>query len=685
MMKTCLARLFYGASLCVLSVLAVVSILPAGHVHADLENTGILDTETYGTNPKPRTGTVTASVNDTTPPTPPILVYPENGELLSTSIFTFIWKESTDERGISKYQLYLDGNLVFDNISITNNSTATYVHTVNGILHSLTPVSGLSDGEHTWKVMAYDGFLPVPNSISSTTWSFTIDTTPPSILITNVGDLITSISSSDTSTIPSSPLVLTENAPIIKGKTEGNATVTVIFTLPGEGATTLTTTAGSDGIFTFTLPTLPLDTAILLDFTSTDSAGNSATLNDVPIIVKSKVIVVPPPFNEIIPEIPLPQPEIIKEKIVKQLEKILVTVIPKEAVQELEQAVDNVLPIGNSLIGLLIPLARLAIVLHFTGVGVAVMTVRLLRKALRAIYLLPPEERMGLVYDIDTQKGVPYALVKIYPVKDQDNLHIELPDEVQEYVSDADGLYGPVTLAPGQYTVEVSHNDYSYVTRDEETINSDNETLYKGEIFVADDKHIHLYFMIPLRKIVETDDARLQAPHMSIGELLEQLGRRLAVGLGHLPSWLLLGLTILMAIIAFFYFTIWNVVMLVLYMYAYAHRVYRKSHSPTLAGGVLDQFGDPLSFAFVQIKPDEDDPDRPLTGIAAQTDDLGRFAFALRKGHYRMQATWFDGTTTDWITIEVQQRTTAIALAITTGNQLSTLQQGQLAIEPTSH
>ncbi|HZZ98717.1 MAG TPA: Ig-like domain-containing protein, partial [Candidatus Saccharimonadia bacterium] len=420
-MRSCLRTIVCGVVALSLLIGAFGSVARVLPVHAGIGDTGVLDTETLSTNPKPRTGKITASVVDNQPPSVPILVSPENNALLSTNIFPFVWKESTDDRGVVKYQLYLDGNLLFDNISTSNSSTADYTHTSSGGVSSLTPKHALADGLHTWKIVAYD---QVGNNASSTTWSFTIDTTAPVIVIKMIGDLVVSISSQDTSTIPTHPLILYANNPVISGTTEANAKVQLSFTPPGGSLTTLNTVAAANGSFSFTMPTLPRNVVILLTFVAQDAAGNTSTIDQVPIEIKTKTIIVPPPFNEIIPPIPVPQPAEIIQPVQQIIEKVIPPVVA-----------DTVSPIANSLIGLLIPLLRLAIALHFTGVGITLITVQLLRKAARALYLLPPQERMGLVYDVETHKGVPYALVKIFPVKDEDHLHVELPHEVKQFVT----------------------------------------------------------------------------------------------------------------------------------------------------------------------------------------------------------------------------------------------------------
>lgn len=88
--------------------------------------TGITSEEDITTNPKVRDSVVTATVPDIILPSAPILISPNNNSLLNDGTPTFIWQESSDNVGVTYYQMYLDEILLFDNISITSNSNSNY-------------------------------------------------------------------------------------------------------------------------------------------------------------------------------------------------------------------------------------------------------------------------------------------------------------------------------------------------------------------------------------------------------------------------------------------------------------------------------------------------------------------------------------------------------------------------------
>jgi hypothetical protein len=99
-----------------------------------------------------------AFLTDMSPPAPPVLVEPGEGEMVTMASPTFAWEASTDaESGLAEYHLFVDGAL---NREVPGESTST------------TPVGELSQGPHTWFVRAVNG---VGLTADSATRSFTAD------------------------------------------------------------------------------------------------------------------------------------------------------------------------------------------------------------------------------------------------------------------------------------------------------------------------------------------------------------------------------------------------------------------------------------------------------------------------------------------------------------------------------
>ncbi|NTW32574.1 MAG: T9SS type A sorting domain-containing protein [Bacteroidetes bacterium] len=101
---------------------------------------------------------------DATQPTAFNLVSPAENSWLTNLLPVFTWSASSDANsGLSKYQLWIDGSLNVDNIPV-------------GTVFS-TPHAGLSNGAHTWYIVAVDN---VGNTINSTqTRTLKVDNLPP--------------------------------------------------------------------------------------------------------------------------------------------------------------------------------------------------------------------------------------------------------------------------------------------------------------------------------------------------------------------------------------------------------------------------------------------------------------------------------------------------------------------------
>lgn len=85
---------------------------------------------------------------DVTPPEEFILLSPTNNEHVATKQPTFSWQKPNDAGvGIWKYQLFIDSNLVQDNINPSGGSTESY---------TLNAGQALNEGDHPWYVKAFD-------------------------------------------------------------------------------------------------------------------------------------------------------------------------------------------------------------------------------------------------------------------------------------------------------------------------------------------------------------------------------------------------------------------------------------------------------------------------------------------------------------------------------------------------
>lgn len=543
-------------------------------VFAGIDDTGV-DTangETLTTNPKTRTTSVTASVRDTIPPTVPILVIPDNSSSISTNMITFTWKSSSDNYGINRYIFYLDGSVLFDDLSPTAKvSPFKYEYSEKDGVSTLLMKYALADGAHTWKVRAYDNN---ENYADSATWSFTIDTSAPILLISNVGDVTTSISAQDAGTIPADPLVLYVNGPTISGKTEASAKVVLSYLVPGNATVTLTTTADSLGNYSFTLPSLPLDVVISFQVVAKDGVGNTSIIDNVQFKIIHKTISFPSPIKEIIPEIPIVPLEEIRQNILKYLRPY----IPEPIVE----IIDAASPLINSALGLAIPLARLLAALWLIGTPIWNWSLRTVVRTASAVGMWPtfwlppiPHHAQGIVFDLDTQKPIPFALITAL------RLDPEGPITIDQRVSDKDGTYETLRLpSAGSYVLVPTHRDYAFNPLIVLKRFSGMREVYKGE--TISEERCGLQPPQPLdANPLESNDEGIECvqnvifAHLYIPmvHLKRSVKERLALSTATLPDNGLAFSTVMMAVITFLSPSPWNIGVLVFYSFVMVRRL----------------------------------------------------------------------------------------------------------------
>lgn len=104
---------------------------------------------------------------DATPPTACSQVSPANGAAVFSSSPVLDWTDSTDSLGYVRYQIQYDTEPTFtDPVTLSPTGSASVAY-----------LNGFSDGVYYWRVRALDAAANA--SAFSTTWSFTVDATPP--------------------------------------------------------------------------------------------------------------------------------------------------------------------------------------------------------------------------------------------------------------------------------------------------------------------------------------------------------------------------------------------------------------------------------------------------------------------------------------------------------------------------
>ncbi|MCX6816254.1 MAG: Ig-like domain-containing protein [Candidatus Beckwithbacteria bacterium] len=241
--------------------------------------------------------TVTATVPEFTHPEPdtPVLISPTNNSTISTTAPTFIFNPSWGQVYVDHYQLLIDGGINTNNIPQSTNTIM-----VNAL-------QALSEGQHTWTITAIGN-----NGVNrnSATWSFTIDTTAPLILIDRIAGQTTSLSSYDLTTIPPGlTFTTTQSQPIISGQSESGAQISLNLITP-TNSIPLAASVGTDKTFSVQ-PKTPLAPGSYTVFANaTDVAGNTTTLPSFTLKITAPariIIALPSPLPTItLPGLPQP-------------------------------------------------------------------------------------------------------------------------------------------------------------------------------------------------------------------------------------------------------------------------------------------------------------------------------------------------------------------------------------------
>lgn len=581
-------------------------------VRATIEDNGIDEPngETLTTNPKSRSMTVTAKVVDVTPPSIPLLVAPSDTSILTTTTPTFIWQLSTDEQGMGKYQLWLDGSLLYDNIPLTSTTNDSYTLVFEDGEYKLTPKTGLGQGSHTWYVKAFDIY---DNSSTSATWSFTIDTVGPLIVVTNVGSTTQNIRSDNSGSVPLTPIRLSDNEPVISGTGESGSTLQMTLVIPGHPnqITTITLTSSS---WSFTLPVLPIDTIVYVSFTSSDAVGNTSVITNIPIMVESAVIIIPLP-SPIIIEVPRiveiintpteeKRPEIIRE-ILRRAPLPLQTFLETQ----LAQTIAQVIPF--------LALAAPALVVVATAVQTSFsllpLLLEFLSRLLQSLGLIPVKRPRGVVFD--TKSGKPIAFATVTFIRVSDN---EIVDTV---ISDTSGIYRSVKLPIDTYRIEVIHSDYVFPTKLTPKFLVNPHDFYRGEPFEIKSANQEELFLIPMDPLYEETVKK----HAFYAQITLSFIRRVIHSLFY-------PMVLFSVIVTLFYPTLLNIAIVTLYAVMITYRYSRTKKQPLLSGFVIDRNTKPL--VGVMIKCFETGTNQVSALLVA--DDEGKFQVNLPVHQYNL-------------------------------------------------
>ena len=257
----------------------------------------VLASNQYATGSATVTATVPTFIEpELIEPDVPTLISPNNNSTTANNTPTFIFNPSLGTTLVTHYQLYIDGHSNTDNIP-----SSVITITTNAL-------TALSEGQHTWMIKAYGNNGTTRNSA---TWTFTIDTTAPLILVTQVAEHETNLSSLDLTTIPSGlTFTTTQNQPVISGQSEASAQITLTLTNQTDSIT-FSTTVDTNHLFSIQ-PSYNLSPGLYtVNLSSSDLAGNLTSLPPFYLEITAPTgltITLPSPLPTItIPAFTLPQ------------------------------------------------------------------------------------------------------------------------------------------------------------------------------------------------------------------------------------------------------------------------------------------------------------------------------------------------------------------------------------------
>jgi hypothetical protein len=586
--------------------------------------------------------TVTSA--DSTPPDDFDLISPANSSYVNTNTPSFTWEASSDAFGIGKYQLSINNSLYIDNIPTNNTDTVNYTLTYDSLNQRYTltlksPVA-LADGSYSWRIRAED---TNGNGTDSVTWNFTVDTVPPPLVVTSIGDTATSISSGSE---PTEPVETPNNPPIISGTTEAGRTVTVTITLPDNTTYVLTTTADANGDWSVTPPLLPRDVTILLTVTATDAAGNTRTITDAPFTIPTPVIVFPPqptpspsptpifpeptPSPIIDPEtglviIPTPSPSPSPTASPRPPFLVIPLINPLEIIGLQLQELREILP--EIVVQTIETIAPVAVPAAATIATTQIAFEGILR-VLQLIGLFPVKRTTGYVFDSQTKQPVPFAVITITSVDQR-------ADSIQEtVVSNMYGMYTGIQLPLGKYKLEVRHQDYLFPSREPRPAFLSVRDYYLGEVFEVTNAKIQQFFLVPmdpLGTVKEKRSLRYQANLLYLW-----FNRLLQVMI--VPLFLLsVYLTSLSPSPLSFFFLLIYTLLLIRQLITVATR-------PNIVGKIADDQETPVENVLVRLNQAETGE---LQSVML-TDKRGKYATRLKKDRFQLSIVkpgmvWTDG------------------------------------------
>ncbi len=294
----------------------------------------------------------------------------------------------------------------------------------------------------------------------------------------------------------------------------------------------------------------------------------------------------------------------------------VVGTIEKTSKQIADTVTKNVAPVSTAVASTLTPIALFSILASQFGSS---LTLGSFLRVFQAIGLIPAGEPQGMVYDSESFRGVPFAVVVITNAG-QSNSQVPVYETI---VTNSQGVYYGVNLPPGKYQFFVKHQDYTFPSKKQQPPYMTSRDFYKGGVINVSVSTKKEFVLIPVDPVGSNSNISLKA---KIGFLLRNAARR--------SSLLFYPLFIFSIVMVVITPSFWNVVFLLLYCFVGLMKLKPFLIKPNIRGRVVDQLGNPVVNAIVRLL---DNNGGKLVAIV-NTDKDGKFKLNCAKAVYSITA-----------------------------------------------
>lgn len=565
-----------------------------------------------------------AIVKDYLPPTQPVIQSPQQNDLLSQRP-VFIWEASTDINGVAKYVIYLNEEVVFDNIPTSSSSNYSFDLNYNesSSLYTLTPKSLISDNEYTLKIEAVDAS---GNNIFSEMVFFTLDTMSPDFLINKIGEKTFNISAK-TKNLPTEPLVFEENNLLLEALTEIGSVVS--FSVKDESGKILEQKNNFTvnlNPYQVNLGLLPRDEVLNLNFTIVDKVGNTTYLNGLQILIESDKLEIPYSTQEAslldkaskeLSEVPL----LPAREFVKNIGRRISDAIPEDVKRVAREVTLNTVKATTETAKKMAPVAVPVTTIATSGLSLLSFLGQLGQlsgnvglQALQTLGLVKVKRKKGFVFDYSTRQPIPFALLTIQG----QGANVSFKETL---VTDVYGFYHGVKLPPGKYKITVEKEGYEFpIDKKHLDAISANE-YYLGEGFLVSSNHEIQSFAIPMLPVGKKIKANFR-------QRVKTFFKNFNLG----NKYFFRAMFIFSLIMTTYFPNKLNIFFMLFYFGMFIFKFLQFLKIPIITGVVTDDKGKPLSDVLVRINFNDNND---LASLVF-TDKNGRFKFYGERDFYQI-------------------------------------------------